>query len=113
VPARGRVGFALVVAGAGWTVVSGIAMQLPASATQHLGHHTAVPGLGAVDLTTHGFGLAGLLMHGPGLVAIALGVLLVLSASARGVVSRGTAVHGAVSHRQSHRPLTTRPGRAT
>jgi len=117
VPARGRVGFVLVVVGAGWTVASGIAMHLPSGPTQHHGmaglDHAAVPGFGATGSMTHGSGLTGLLMHGPGLVAIALGVLLVLSASARGAASRGAAVRGAASRRPSHRPLSPRPRRAT
>ena len=97
VPARQRAGFALVVAGAGWSVVSLFAMQLPLGAVQHRGH-VAVPGSGVVVPAAHGFSLSELLMHGPGLVAIALGALLTLSTAA--------------SRRPSHHTLTPRPERA-
>jgi len=97
VPARQRAGFALVVAGAGWSVVSLFAMQLPLGALQHHGH-AAVPGSGVALPAAHGFSLSELLMHGPGLIAIALGALLTLST--------------AVSRRPSHHTLTPRPERA-
>lgn len=100
VPARQRVGFALVLAGAGWTVVSAIAMGVPLGAAHHHGvlGPTVLPGSLTAEPITHGFGLAGLLMHGPGLVAIAIGALLTL----------GTAA----SRRPSHHTLIPRPERA-
>jgi hypothetical protein len=97
VPARQRVGFALVVAGAGWSVVSLFAMRLPLGVLRHHGH-AAVPGSGVALPVVHGFSLSELLMHGPGLVAIALGALLTLSTAA--------------SRRPSHHTLTPRPERA-
>ena len=97
VPARQRVGFALVVAGAGWSVLSLFAMRLPLGVLQHHGHG-AVPGSGVALPVAHGFSLSELLMHGPGLVAIVLGALLTL----------GTAA----SRRPSHHTLTPRPQRA-
>ena len=97
VPARQRAGFALVVAGAGWSVVSLFAMQLSLGALQHHGH-AAVPGSGVALPAAHGFSLSELLMHGPGLIAIALGALLTLSTAA--------------SRRPSHHTLTPRPERA-
>ena len=97
VPARQRVGFALVVAGAGWSVVSLFAMRLPLGAVQHHGH-AAVSGSGVALPAAPGFSLSELLMHGPGLIAIALGALLTLSTAA--------------SRRPSHHTLTSRPERA-
>lgn len=96
IPARQRVAFALVVAGAGWSVVSLFAMRLPLGAVQHHGH--AIPGSGVALPTAHGFSLSELLMHGPGLIAIALGALLTLSTAA--------------SRRPSHHTLIPRPERA-
>ena len=97
VPARQRVGFALVAAGAGWSVLSLVAMRLPLGVVQHHGH-SATPGSGVALPAAHGFSLSELLMHGPGLIAIVLGALLTLSAAA--------------SRRPFHHTLTPRPERA-
>ncbi|HEX4357258.1 MAG TPA: hypothetical protein VH141_07055 [Pseudonocardia sp.] len=97
VRARQRVGFALVVVGAGWSVLSLFAMRLPLAVVRHHGH-AAVPGSGVALPVAHGFSLSELLMHGPGLIAIVLGTLLTL----------GTAA----SRRPFHHTLTPRPERA-
>jgi len=95
-PQRRR-GSGLIVAGAGWSVASVIDMHLLGLMPLDAGHQ---PGMshGMSASAGHGFGPAELLLHGPGLVAVALGCLLAL---------------GAGSRRPSHSPLSPRPLRAT
>jgi hypothetical protein len=116
-PVRHRVGFALVVAGAGWSVLSVLAMHVPGGAAHQHGPIGAaalhaIDASGAAEAATRGFDMAGVLMHGPGLVAIAVGLLLVLG-RARQFPTQQFEARQPAPRRLSHRPLTPRPGRAT
>jgi hypothetical protein len=120
-----RRGSGLIGAGAGWSVASVVDMHLLGlvslgaghlpgshlpdaghlSGSGHLpgsGHLTTAPGMadmpGMSIAAGHEFAPAGLLLHSPGLAAVALGCLLALGAELR---------------RPSRSPLSPRPWRAT
>ncbi|HZE66593.1 MAG TPA: hypothetical protein VE081_08195 [Sporichthyaceae bacterium] len=100
-----RPGSGLIVAGIGWSVASVVDMHLLGLVPLGAGHlHGTSPGMshgmsaGVSAAAGHGFGPVELVLHGPGLVAVALGCLLALGAGLR---------------RRSLGPLSPRPLRAT